>query len=183
VQVVTYALPAAGLAVGINSQLRQWLLTSGVADTAAAGAVGAGAGGATSSSSAAAIEAGAASIQQLAHLHLAQEAVLALLLPAAVRFALGPRVTAAAASPYWVGQTLGTCLLLFPLVDPLLSSVWQPVAEVRRWGAAAACVSAVARPSCRHGCDRCWINTWRHCCQQWLTVPLLLQLLLYPLPL
>jgi hypothetical protein len=62
---------------------------------------------------------------------LSQEAVLALLLPTACRLAVGPRVMSAAASPYWVLQTLATCLLLFPAVDPLLHSAWQPVAEVR----------------------------------------------------
>lgn len=31
---------------------------------------------------------------------------------------------------YWVVQTLVTCAVLFPLVDPVLYNLWQPVAEV-----------------------------------------------------
>lgn len=115
-QLLSYALPAAVAAVGINSQL-PGLLTGISSIQSAATAV---------QGQAAAIS----SIQQLALLHMSQEAVLALLLPAACRLALGPRVTAAQGSAYWAVQTLGTCLLLFPLVDPGLSSLWQPAAEV-----------------------------------------------------
>jgi hypothetical protein len=63
--------------------------------------------------------------------HLCQEAVLAVLLTGACRLALGPRVTAAQPSPYWLLQTAGTCVVLFPLADPLLSHAWQPVVQVR----------------------------------------------------
>lgn len=115
-QVLTYALPAAVAAVGINSQLPGLLPGISSIQPSATAVQG----------EAAAIS----SIQQLALLHLSQEAVLALLLPAACRLALGPRVTAAQGSAYWATQTLGTCLLLFPLVDPGLSSLWQPAAEV-----------------------------------------------------
>lgn len=116
IQVLAYALPAAALAVGINSQLWQLLGSSS----------------SSSDDTSTAITTTTTSSSQLALLHLSQEAVLALLLPAACRLALGPRVTAAEASPYWALQTLGTCAVLFPLVDPLLSSLWQPVATVRR---------------------------------------------------
>lgn len=145
VQVLSLALPAAGVAVGVNGQLRTWLLPAGapaavaqppqppaLPDAAAVLSV-------TPSEAAAGLVAAAqgaspagASIHAMALLHLSQEAVLALLLPAACRIVLGSRVTAASASSYWAVQTLATCLLLFPLVDPLLSSVWRPVAEVRQ---------------------------------------------------
>lgn len=118
VKVLSYALPAAVAAVGINSQLPG--LLTGLSSSSIQGAPATAVQG----------EAAADSIQQLALLHLSQEAVLALLLPTACRLALGPRVTAAEGSSYWAVQTLGTCLLLFPLVDLGLSSLWQPAAEV-----------------------------------------------------
>jgi hypothetical protein len=127
--VLSYTLPAAAVAVSINNQLYKQLsgttqsdlLISQTQNTVTA----------STDQLTAAAAAGADSIQQLALLHLSQEAVLALLLPAACRLALGPRVTAAAGSSYWTVQTLGTCLLLFPLVDPFLYSFWQPAAAVR----------------------------------------------------
>lgn len=108
--------------MGINSQLPSWLLTSSTDTLSQAPAA--------ADLSSTLTAASAESIQDLALLHLCQEAVLALLLPLACRLALSSRVTAAAVSPYWIVQTLGTCLLLFPLVDPLLSSAWRPVVEV-----------------------------------------------------
>jgi hypothetical protein len=140
--VLSYTLPAAAVAVSINNQLykllsvttQSGLLTSETQTSATASA--------DQLTAAVAAAASADSVQQLALLHLSQEAVLALLLPAACRLALGPRVTAAAGSSYWTLQTVGTCLLLFPLVDPLLYSVWQPAAAVSRLFAAYALRSA-----------------------------------------
>jgi len=117
--------------VGINGQLPSWLPTSSTDTLSQAPAA--------ADLSSTLTAASAESIHELALLHLCQEAVLALLLPLACRLALGSRVTAATASLYWTVQTLGTCLLLFPLVDPLLSSAWQPVAEV----------GSAAKPHCK----------------------------------
>lgn len=111
-QVLALALPAAGAAVAINSHLLPHWLLSQAASAAAAATTTEG------------------QTQELASLHLCQEGVLALLLTVACRAALGPRVTAVRPSSAWLLQTAGTCLVLFPLVDPLLAHAWAPVAQV-----------------------------------------------------
>jgi hypothetical protein len=135
--------------VAIHSRLQAWLLGARQGSSSVVTSL---ASDSSSSSSSSSLD---ASIHSAALLHLGQEAVLALLLTAACRLALGPRVLRASPPPpaaaieaepgaapaaagaaaggtrYWLLQTAGTCLLLFPVVDPLLSGAWAPVAGVR----------------------------------------------------
>eukprot|EP00879_Flechtneria_rotunda_P013066 GHRR01013646.1.p1 GENE.GHRR01013646.1~~GHRR01013646.1.p1 ORF type:complete len:351 (+),score=87.82 GHRR01013646.1:147-1199(+) len=67
--------------------------------------------------------------EQQALLHLYQEAVPAILMPAACWLAVGSRVVAIHWDSYWVVQTVGTCAVLFPLVDPILFNLWAPAVQ------------------------------------------------------
>ncbi len=79
-----------------------------------------------------------ASTMDTALTHLAQEGLLALLLPTAVILALShfqplrSGLLSARWAPSHIIQTLVLCLLVFPLVDPLLYSLWGPLVTVRR---------------------------------------------------
>lgn len=121
-QVLYYGLPAAAAAVLINSKLASLITqyTSAAAE------------GPSSIPTAAAAAADGLSdpVFQQAVLHFTQEAVLFAAMPTACYIALGKRVVSTKWDPYWVVQTLATCVVLFPLVDPMLSNLWRPAVTV-----------------------------------------------------
>lgn len=83
--------------------------------------------------------------------HLGDEVLLAVLLPGALLLAL--RTQPAAAQQLlrlrWDGgaalQTLAMCAAVFPLADPVLHALWEPVAQV---GTAPRCPAAVRARLC-----------------------------------
>ncbi|WIA31154.1 hypothetical protein OEZ86_001165 [Tetradesmus obliquus] len=125
-RVLCFTLPTAAAAMLVNARLAAVLSSSSssssssllsptAAETAAAAAAG--------------LDVAESAAAAPALLHVSQEAVLAVLMPAAVWLALGPRVVSARWDSYWVLQTLATCAVLFPLVDPLLWGAWQPAVQ------------------------------------------------------
>lgn len=139
-QVLYYGLPAAAAAVFINSKIAAYITSTTISQPgqqlstvhqAAATAITASAEGSLSD-----IPEG---LQQ-ALLHFSQEAVLFAALPAACYFALGPRVITVKWDSYWITQIFITCLVLFPLVDPVLSGLWTPAVTVSTFTPYFACI-------------------------------------------
>eukprot|EP00775_Hariotina_reticulata_P007847 gene7847-8044_t len=126
-KVLFYALPSAAGALAVNAQLQRLLSHSSNRPDVAADIHSI---ASTASESLSVLQQALnASPLQQALLHFSQETVLAVALPLACYLALGRRVVAVKWDWYWVKQTLATCLVLFPLVEPAVWQLWQPAVQ------------------------------------------------------